>query len=228
MWWEARVRSLSVKICLLLLPLVILPGSPGLLLAAEPPDFLYHVVPTLTRAGCNAGVCHGTPSGKNGFRLSLRGFDPRQDFATLTREVDGRRINRLDPARSLILQKATAEIPHQGGRQLQKGDTGYRILHDWIAAGAEENRVGRRRLKRLTIEPAASVVDAPGDRQKLKVTAHFDSGSPDDVTDRCRFSVTDAEVAELETFGTVRKLKRGEVTVSAEYVGAMASATVLC
>lgn len=227
MWWDAHVRLLAVKIPLPVVMLGILSVAPGLLLAAAPPDFLYHVVPTLTRAGCNAGVCHGTPSGKNGFRLSLRGFDPRQDFVALTREVDGRRINRLVPSRSLILQKATAEIPHQGGRRLRKGDTGYRILHDWIAAGAVENRSGRRRLKRLAIEPAASIVDAPGDHQTLRVIAHFDSGRPDDVTDRCRFSVTDAEVAELGTFGTVRKLKRGEVTVSAEYVGAMASATVL-
>ena len=197
--------------------------------AGESPGFRYHVLPTLTRAGCNAGTCHGSPSGKNGFRLSLRGFDPKLDYATLTREVNGRRVNRLQPEQSLVLQKATAQVPHGGGRQMRTGDAAYRILQEWIAAGTPNDRPDLTQLERLNIEPQTSVVDAPLDRQELRVTAHFEDGSRQDVTDRCRFSITDDQIAEWLPSGAVRKRKgkRGEVTVSAEFAGAMVSATVL-
>jgi hypothetical protein len=86
--------------------------------AAEPISFAREVVPILTRAGCNAGACHGTPSGKNGFRLSLRGYDPSLDIHSLTKEVGGRRIDRVAPERSLILGKPTGRIAHEGGQRL--------------------------------------------------------------------------------------------------------------
>src|SRR5215472_1201506 len=81
-------------------------------------SFRREVVPLLTRLGCNAGACHGTPSGKNGFRLSLRGYDPILDLASLTRDAAGRRIDLLSPDGSLMLLKATARIPHEGGRRI--------------------------------------------------------------------------------------------------------------
>src|SRR5437867_9606157 len=85
------------------------PGSPN-------PSFLNEVVPVLTRAGCNQGACHGKGSGQNGFRLSLRGYAPEQDHRFLTREFDGRRLDPTKPEESLILLKATAQAPHEGGR----------------------------------------------------------------------------------------------------------------
>lgn len=195
--------------------------------AATPPSFRYDVLPTLTKAGCNAGTCHGTPTGKNGFRLSLRGFDPELDFAVLTREADGRRVNRLRPDDSLILRKATAETPHLGGRRFRVDDPAYRLLHDWIAAGTPDDPAGLAQLVELTIDPQHTVVDVPRDEQTFRVTAHFDDGSREDVTNRCRFSVTDSTIAELSDEANVTKRSRGEVTVAAEFAGAMASATVL-
>ena len=195
--------------------------------AAEIPSFRYDVLPVLTQSGCNAGTCHGTPTGKNGFRLSLRGFAPELDYTTLTREFDSRRINRLNPDQSLLLQKATAQVPHEGGRRIRKADQAYRILRDWIDAGTPDDPADISHLQRLTIDPQNSTVDAPKDHQEFRVTAFFQDGSQEDVTDRCRFSMTDDTIAAWETAGVLKKQTRGEVTISSEFAGSLASATVL-
>ena len=93
------------------------------------------MVPILTKAGCNAGACHGNPTGKNGFRLSLRGYDPALDIQSLAKELGGRRIDRIAPDRSLILEKATARAAHEGGRRLEPDGDLYHFIRDWIAAG---------------------------------------------------------------------------------------------
>ena len=146
--------------------------------AAEPVSFAREVVPILTKAGCNAGACHGTPTGKNGFRLSLRGYDPALDIHTLTREMGGRRIDRIAPDRSLILQKATARIAHEGGRRLDPDGDLYRLLRDWIAQGAptiatdprgRSPSPSRRRKRSSTRRPTSLtlkvVADVPGRRR---------------------------------------------------------------
>src|SRR5216110_3032322 len=88
----------------------------------RPVDFRTNVIAALSRAGCNQGACHGSPNGKNGFRLSLRGFDPDVDFYTLTKGELGRRIDRQRPDNSLFLLKATGNVPHQGGVRFKVGD----------------------------------------------------------------------------------------------------------
>src|SRR5205085_6558558 len=100
-------------------------------------NFRTEVVPALTRAGCNAGTCHGSPSGKNGFALSLRGYDPALDYRALTHQAEGRRLDRLQAEASLVLLKATARVPHEGGQRFEVGSTLYMVLRDWIAAGAQ-------------------------------------------------------------------------------------------
>src|SRR4051794_16240970 len=93
---------------------VLAAGSPSAARADDaPPSFLNEVVPLLTRAGCNQGACHGKGAGQNGFRLSLRGYAPDQDYRCLTREFDGRRIDPTRPEESLFLRKATAQTPHE-------------------------------------------------------------------------------------------------------------------
>ena len=104
--------------------------------AAEPVSFDNDVVPVLTRFGCNAGGCHGKLAGQNGFRLSLRGYAPELDHATITREALGRRINAASPVESLLVRKAANLIPHGGGQRLEPGGQAAQILTDWIAAGA--------------------------------------------------------------------------------------------
>ncbi|MCK5920862.1 MAG: hypothetical protein KAG66_07965 [Methylococcales bacterium] len=79
-------------------------------------SFRNHVLPVLSKRGCNTGACHGAVAGKGGFRLSLRGWDAGGDFYTITRESRGRRAEPADPARSLLLTKPTMATPHKGGK----------------------------------------------------------------------------------------------------------------
>src|SRR5204862_5343757 len=95
-------------------------GPPG------PVSFRNEIIPVLNRAGCNAGACHGTPNGKGGFKLSLRGYDPEFDYHVLTREAFGRRTNPVDPDHSLILEKALALVPHQRGQRFAAGSAEHR------------------------------------------------------------------------------------------------------
>src|SRR5262249_43772541 len=106
--------------------------------AAEPVEFRRDVIAALSRAGCNSGACHGSPQGKNGFRLSLRGADADQDFATLTKEQGGRRVNRLAPDDSLVLLKGSGRVSHGGGRLFGPSDPAYRALAAWIADGCRD------------------------------------------------------------------------------------------
>ena len=107
-------------------------------LQAAPVSFRTDVVPLLSKAGCNAGTCHGNANGKGGFKLSLRGEDPAADHLALTRDMWGRRISVLDPDQSLILLKATTQIAHEGGRRFSRGEPAYAMLRQWIAAGARD------------------------------------------------------------------------------------------
>src|SRR5688500_674047 len=99
--------------------------------SVESVSFRNDVMAVLSKAGCNAGTCHGNKNGKGGFALSLRGEDWRRDFDTLTRRDAGRRVNRFEPPQSLLLLKPSMAIPHEGGRRFRPGDPAYRILHDW-------------------------------------------------------------------------------------------------
>lgn len=194
---------------------------------AERVSFLHDVVPTLTKAGCNAGTCHGTPNGKNGFRLSLRGFDAELDAMTLTREVQGRRINRLRPEDSLILLKATAEVPHEGGRRFQNDSVSYQVLRDWIVQGAIDDREIASPVERLEITPQTATLEAPASSQPLRVSARYRDGTVRDVTHLARLSLNDDAIAEVGGDGTARRLKAGEATVVAEYLGSFATARLL-
>jgi hypothetical protein len=195
--------------------------------AAEPVSFAREVVPVLTRAGCNAGACHGTPSGKNGFRLSLRGYDPALDIHSLTKEMAGRRIDRIDPGRSLALQKGTGAIPHEGGRRLDPDSVQYRLIRDWIAQGARDDREASPRPTKLTVTPANDIVDAPASKQRLHVKAAFPNGAERDVTHLTRFTASDEMAVRVDAGGTAIKLKTGEVVVIAEYMGLMTPAVIL-
>ena len=125
--------------------------------AEGPPDFATRVIPVLTKAGCNAGSCHGAALGRGGFRLSLLGYDPGADHDSLVHEFEGRRVNTARPERSLVLKKGSAAIEHEGGPRLAAGGEGYRVLRDWIAAGAPRGR--GRSPSGLEVEPGR---DGPG------------------------------------------------------------------
>ena len=105
----------------------------------DPVSFRHDVIPSFSQAGCNTGACHGTPTGKGGFRLSLRGYLPDQDFLTLTREAGGRRINIMVAESSLLLAKPLGEVAHEGGMRLFRGSKSYEYLRDWIKEGGRDD-----------------------------------------------------------------------------------------
>src|SRR5438477_1827297 len=153
----------------------------GLLLAVELPSvhaaesisFRNEVMAVLSRGGCNAGACHGNQNGKNGFKLSLRGEDPDLDLGALTRNMQGRRVNPLDPPASLLLLKATATVPHEGGRRFPVGSPEYDLLRRWIAAGARPDPPGSAALTGLAVTPAERVLVEPESSVRLRADVPF-------------------------------------------------------
>src|SRR5438876_11871129 len=118
----------------------------------RPVDFERHVMGLFSKMGCNSGSCHGSFQGKNGFRLSLFGYDADRDYAALTRDNLGRRINPVDPDHSLLLMKATGQVLHEGGARFGKDSWPYRAFRDWIEAGAPRQR-GSGEVAKLEINP---------------------------------------------------------------------------
>ncbi|MEM9017811.1 MAG: S-layer protein, partial [Verrucomicrobiota bacterium] len=172
-------------------------------------SFNRHVLPVLTRQGCNMGACHGAVAGKGGFRLSLRGYDPPADFYTLTREARGRRIEMADPARSLLLTKPTMATPHKGGKRLEVGSREYRILAEWVAEGASAPGDEEVAITHIEVMPDLSIL-RKGDRQPLLVTAHYSDGTAMDVTDWAQFNSADEAVAIVDETGVVEVIGYGE------------------
>src|SRR5205807_6678083 len=138
-------------------------------------DYRNHVMPVLTRAGCNAGACHGALAGKGGFKLSLRGYAPSTDHFVMTRQAGGRRVDRAEPEQSLLLLKPTRGLKHGGGKRFETDSEEYRRLRDWIAAGAPAPRDEAPRLERLEIFPAAAVVK-PQDKLRVVVRGWYSDG----------------------------------------------------
>ena len=99
-------------------------------------SFRNHIQPILARFGCSSGACHGAAAGKSGFKLSLRGYDDDGDYAQMTRHALGRRINLVEPGRSLLLMKPTGAVAHKGGLRFGTDSREYAVLSEWIAAGA--------------------------------------------------------------------------------------------
>lgn len=185
--WAVIVMH-SVVVCLL---------STCSLPADEPPlTFRNDVLPILTKAGCNSGKCHGAASGKDGFGLSLYGFDPAGDYYRITQQMVGRRIDLNNPENCLLVNKALGEVPHTGGALLERGDAGYVQLVRWIAEGAKPDPETLPLPTRIDVEPAKLVMEQPGGTQKMAVLARYSDGSVRDVTNLTVFlSNNDAAAA---------------------------------
>jgi hypothetical protein len=185
---------------------------------AEAPSFTNDIVPIFTRFGCNQGACHGKGAGQNGFRLSLRGYAPELDHAWITREVMGRRISLADPESSTLLRKASGQAAHEGGKLFDVGSRPYRLLLDWLRAGAPGPRKDDPTLSQLTVAPAR-IVGQPGDEATLKVEATYSDGSKRDVTWLARFEAGDAGQADVSSSGKLRILRHGESAARAMFQG---------
>lgn len=187
--------------------------------------FRNHVLPVLTKAGCNSGACHGALAGKGGFKLSLRGYDPGTDHFVMTRQALGRRVDRLEPAHSLLLLKPTTALRHGGGQRLEVGSPDYQVIADWIAAGAPGPRPDDVRIERLEVLPAAAVLK-PKDTLHVVVRAWYSDGHTEDVTRWAKFSSSEDMVAAVDQDGKVRVTGNGEAAVTALFSNLVASARI--
>lgn len=185
----------------------------------ERASFEYGALAALSKQGCNAGACHGSPSGKGGFRLSLRAFDPVLDQLTLIREEFGRRTNPLNPEASLLLAKPLMQLPHGGGQKLRKGDPAYNALRDWIAEGCRPDPADQPRCVKIELYPKSGrVLKRPAHTQQFCVLAHFADGMVRDVTPLAVFTSSDEEVASTTPGGLVIGRDRGETAVVVRYM----------
>jgi hypothetical protein len=189
-------------------------------------SFVRDVQPVLSKIGCNAGTCHGSAKGKNGFRLSLRGYDPDFDYIALTDDVMGRRFDRSAPDRSLMLLKPTGEVPHVGGALIKAGEPYYQILHSWIADGVKFER-NSARVKSIDVQPQSAVLPLPGMKQQMVIIATYTDGTTRDVTAESHLESSNTEVAKVDKEGLVVAVRRGETAVLARFEGAYAAAPLI-
>jgi hypothetical protein len=189
-----------------------------------PISFRTETVAALTRHGCNQGACHGSPSGKGGFLLSLQAYDLAMDERSLTRGELGRRTNSIEPEQSLLLLKPTMAVPHAGGLQLRTTDYSYDVLRQWISEGCRVDDPKSTRCVNLEILPESGrVLKLPNARQQLVARAHFEDGTIRDVTRLTLFNSSDATVASLEDGGLMVGHRRGQVAVMARYLDQLVS-----
>jgi hypothetical protein len=189
--------------------------------SAEVPEvrFVRDVEPVLGKLGCNQGTCHGSAKGKNGFKLSLRGYDPDFDYQALINDISGRRFNRVNPDDSLMLLKPLAEVPHEGRQVIKPGSREYKLLRDWIAEGTKNENVKAARATSIEILPGDVEMDLPGRDQQMLVIAKYPDGTTRDVTRDAHFSVSNTEVAKAGGDGVVKGLRRGEAAILVRYEG---------
>jgi hypothetical protein len=188
-------------------------------------SFRNQVEAVLTKQGCNSGACHGAAAGKNGLRLSLRGYAPERDYEVLTREALGRRIVPAAPAESLLLLKPTGALAHGGGVRFAPESRDYRVIADWIAEGMAAPSSSDPRVTELRVFPE-SVRLAPGQIQQVMVQAMSSDGRADEVTQWVKFNSTDESVAKVDESGRITVVGRGEAAITVWFSSAVGRLTV--
>ena len=179
--------------------------------------FRNDILPLLTKTGCNSGKCHGSASGKDGFRLSLYGFDPEGDYFRITRELGGRRINLSQPDNCLFVNKATGEVPHTGGGPMQIGDDNYTKLVRWISRGAASDPKSMPLPIGIEVFPKRLVLQSGSEPQNMIVTARYSDGSTRDVTDAAVFLSNNEAAAGVSETGAIKPLGPGSAFVLARF-----------
>jgi hypothetical protein len=172
--------------------------------SATPRQFHFEndIVPLFARFGCNSSGCHGKAEGQNGFKLSVFGFDPAADYAALLKEARGRRVFPAAPERSLLLLKASGQVPHGGGIRFPRGSDAYETVRGWIAAGAPLGSADTPSVERIRVEPAERIISMHA-AQQLRVIATYSDGREFDVTHNARFQSNNDAVAAVAADGLV-------------------------
>ena len=199
----------------------------GALSAADAPKvtFLRDVAPILNKVGCTSGPCHGAAKGKNGFKLSLRGYDPQFDYEALLYDLSGRRFNRADPGRSLMLAKPTQQVAHGGGLRFEIGSPYYQTIYNWIAQGVPFGDPSKDSVRRLEVEPKEMFMKSPGETMEVKVSAAFAGGGQRDVTGLAVVESNVPDVAAV-TDASVKGARIGEATLMVRYQGTFTTVPV--
>jgi hypothetical protein len=182
-----------------------------------PVSFKLDVMPVFMKAGCNTGSCHGAARGKDGFRLSLFGFDPDGDHHRLTREISGRRLNLALVEESLLVEKAINAVPHTGGAKIKKGDEYHAALIRWLEAGAPADKGPVPAVVSLELFPPSGVMDGENETQQLTVRAKYADGSDRDVTSLAVFITNNDNSATVSQDGVVTAKNRGEAFITARF-----------
>jgi hypothetical protein len=189
-------------------------------------SFELDVLPILTARGCNQGACHGKARGQNGFQLSLLGFDPNFDFAAITQQARGRRVFPASAEHSLLLQKATAQLPHGGGMRIEPRSDDYNVLRQWIAEGVSRRLDNEPHLTAIAVAPTERFMK-PGEAQPLKVTATYSDGTTRDVSSRAAYQSSEAGIVAVDKSGLVKAGELpGEAAVMARYMNFIATCHV--
>ncbi len=188
-------------------------------------DFVHDVMPVIAHLGCNAGTCHGAQQGKNGFKLSLRGYDPIYDVRAFTDDHASRRVNLASPDDSLMLLKATGAVPHVGGQLIHPGEPYYQILRNWIAKGARLD-LTTPRVTKIELAPQNPVIEKIGAKQQIRVLATYASGEVRDASREAYIESGNNEVAVANRSGLMTSLRRGEAPILARFEGLYAATTL--
>ena len=213
--------SLVVAVCVAICPFNSAWAEP-----AGPIKFERDIVPVLAASGCSAGACHGKQRGQNGFQLSLLGFDPDFDYAALTQEGRGRRIFPAAPEKSLLLLKASGQVPHGGGVRLEPGSPHYELLRNWISQGMPRRAAGDPTLDKIVVDPADATLGNKA-TLALRVTALYSDGTSRDVTAMTAYQSNESAVAAVDKSGQILTGPiPGEAAIMARYLDKIAVARI--
>jgi hypothetical protein len=180
-------------------------------------SFKLDVMPVFMKAGCNMGSCHGSARGKDGFHLSLFGYDPEGDYTRLTREISGRRLNLAIPEESLLIEKALGKVPHTGGKRFAEGCEMHQTLLRWLKVGAPDDAGSVPKVVAVEIFPNGGVLDGKGASQKLTIRAKYADGTDRDVTSLAYYMTNNDVSATVSQDGVVTAGVRGEAFVMARF-----------
>jgi hypothetical protein len=191
-----------------------------------PPSFAAEILPVLTKYGCNGGGCHGALNGQNGFKLSLFGYEPDADHQMIVAKHNGRRIDKSNPAASLLLQKPTGKIKHAGGKLFTETSPDYVTLKNWIQNGAPGNPQTDRQMTSLRVTPELATLTGKEAKRKLLVTARFNDGTEADVSHLVKYTSNDDSIAAVNLRGEVTGARGGETAIVVRGPGVTAAARV--
>ncbi len=189
-------------------------------------SFVKDIVPIFTKSGCANSNCHGSIRGQAGFKLSLFGYEPDLDYDTIVKAQDGRRINRTDPAKSLILMKPTFGIPHGGGERFKAGSLEYEAILDWIKDGATYDSVGSPRLRTIRVTPEEVTLIGLGSKRQLSVSGTYTDGTTEDLTRKVQYTANDESVLDVSPNGEIAAKRAGETAIMVRTLGKAVAARI--